>query len=48
MAPMCSIASDALPRDFGERAPDKVGLVDLTQPPGVVLSGNVQPLSPKG
>jgi hypothetical protein len=41
MAPMCSVASDALPRDFGERAPDNFGFVDLTQPARVVLSGNV-------
>jgi len=48
MTPMCSVASVALPRGFGERAADKVGLIDLTQPPRVVLSGNVQSPSAKG
>jgi len=48
MAPTCSVASEVLPLDFGDCMPRKVDFVDLTQAPGVVLSGNVQSLSAKG
>jgi len=48
MAPTCRVASGVLLLDFGDRMRRKVDFVDLTQAPGAVLSGNVQPLTEKG